>query len=435
MPSKKTPTLVVAVLIVASGFLTAATPAFAASTEKVLYSFCSLSGCTDGSTPGSGLILDGSGNLYGTTTGGGANGWGTVFRLVRRANSLWTENVLYSFCSESACTDGAVPQGNLILDEAGNLYGVTDKGGSGSCGGNACGIVFELSPDGGKWSEKVLHNFDEAGVDGFEPIAGLTLDAAGNLYGTTYLGGAHGKGTVFELTPGSNGTWTETVIHSFCSVGSCKRNGQGPVGGLILGDKGSLYGTTTAGGLSRGNCGAVGCGVVFQLTFSSSGKWKENVLLNFNTRDGSDAALTFDPAENLYGTTPDTVFELKKNNGWAKKVLHTFGKGKDGATLDASVAFDGAGNLYGTTLTGGANRSCSQGVGCGTVFRLRQQGNGKWTEGILHSFNNNGKDGTFPVAGVIVDPARNVYGTTSAGGASGSGCGGSGCGTVFEITP
>jgi hypothetical protein len=129
------------------------------------------------------------------------------------------------------------------------------------------------------------------------------------------------------------------------------------------------------------------------------------------------------------------VFELKKDGGWAKKVLHTFGKGKDGATLGASVVFDGAGNLYGTTLTGGANRSCSQGVACGTVFRLTPQGNGKWTERILHSFNNNGKDGTFPVAGVIVDSAGNLYGTTSAGGTSGSACGGSGCGTVFEITP
>jgi uncharacterized repeat protein (TIGR03803 family) len=152
------------------------------------------------------------------------------------------------------------------------------------------------------------------------------------------------------------------------------------------------------------------------------------VLHDFTNRGGSTTGLMIDIAGNLYGTTLGTVFELKKKGGSTEKVLHTFGKGKDGAVPSASPVFDANGNLYGTTFFGGS-------ANAGTVFRLTPDGNGKWTEKILHSFIKNGKDGTLPGSGVIFDPAGNLYAATAAGGSSGSGCGGSGCGTVFEITP
>ena len=162
----------------------------------------------------------------------------------------------------------------------------------------------------------------------------------------------------------------------------------------------------------------------------ANGKWKEKVLHTFTGQDGREphAGLIFDATGNLYGTTSATVFELKKNDGWAENVLHKFGKGKDGAALSAGVVFDASGNLYGTTVKGGANSS-------GTVFRLTPQGSGKWAEAILHSFKNNGQDGYWPDAGVVFDPAGNLYGTTSAGGTSTLGCSAYPCGTVFEITP
>jgi uncharacterized repeat protein (TIGR03803 family) len=425
MPSKKTVTLLIAVLA-GCGFVTSPAPSFAASAEQVLYNFCSLSGCTDGSLPIAGLTFDGAGNLYGTA-GGGAYGYGVVFQLTPGTGGTWTETVLYSFCPVAGCTDGGGPRGNLVFDAAGNLYGTTAAGGAygSACGGAGCGTVFELSSNGnGTWTETVLHNFNNNGKDGWEPLSGLTLGTGGKLYGTTSSGGTSGAcgslgcGTIFELSPGANGTWTEKVLHHFCSVHACA-DGRAPSAGLVLDPKGTLYGTTPTGGSHNRPCGKLGCGVVFQLKRADL-KWEENVLLSFNTPGGSQAGLILDAAGNLYGTTSVTAFELQKNDGWAEKTLHKFGEGKDGATLSASLVFD-SGNLYSTTLKGGAN-------GSGTVFRLTPQSNGKWTETILHSFINDSKDGFWPLANVIFDANGNLYGTTSAGGAHNSG-------TAFEITP
>jgi uncharacterized repeat protein (TIGR03803 family) len=179
-------------------------------TENVLYNFCSSPNCTDGSLAPSALIFDSSGNLYGTTQDGGAScgpnmECGTVFQLSPGANNTWTENVLYNFCSAADCTDGAVPGvGRLIFDGRGNLYGTTGSGGAygTSCSGYGCGTVFELTPGaGGAWSESVLFSFTPNGVHGAGVSDGLALDAAGNLYGTTYGGGKYGAGTVFKVTP------------------------------------------------------------------------------------------------------------------------------------------------------------------------------------------------------------------------------------------
>src|ERR1019366_934096 len=209
---------------------------------KVLYSF--IHNGTDGGFPQAGLIFDAAGNLYGTTSEGGTSsscsgGCGTVFELTPTAGGGWTEKVLHNFNSNG--TDGANPYAGLIFDAAGNLYGTTTVGGT-----YYYGTVFELTPTaGGGWTEKVLHSFNYNGTDGNNPQASLTIDAAGNLYGTTSGGGTYGnyKGTVFELTPAAGGDWTETVLHNF--VGP---DGAAPLAGLIFDAAGNLYGTTSGGG-------------------------------------------------------------------------------------------------------------------------------------------------------------------------------------------
>jgi len=155
--------------------------------ETVLYSFCAQSGCTDGSHPRAGLVLDAKGNLYGTTYHGGANGEGTVFEV----SPSGAETVLHSFCAQSHCRDGSRPLAGLVLDAKGNLYGTTYSG-------SARDTVFEVSPGG---TETVLHSFTARGTDGYYPSAGLVLDAKGNLHGTTLSGGANGGGTVFRVVP------------------------------------------------------------------------------------------------------------------------------------------------------------------------------------------------------------------------------------------
>lgn len=264
----------------------------------------------DGRAPRANLIFDASGNLYGTTFGGGSDGDGTVFELSPNGDGTWSENVLYSF--QSGGTDGNWPDADLTFDPAGNLYGTTRIGGTDTF---HVGTVFELSPNGhGTWTESILHSFQSDGKDGNTPLAGLVLDTAGNLYGTTeYGGGASCScGTVFELSPGKNGQWTEHILHSF-NV----ENGSGPVAGVIFDAAGSLYGTTFSGG-SRNN------GTVFKLSPNGQGGWKESVLHSFSTlgrgnKDGVNpwAGLILDAAGNLYGTATaggsknnGTVFEI-----------------------------------------------------------------------------------------------------------------------------
>jgi len=211
-------------------------------TETVLYSFCPLSHCPDGSFP-SGLVMDAAGNLYGTTQEGGISpfvggGAGVVFKLA--PNGTYT--VRYSFCPQNGCADGSHPGAGLIIDGAGNLYGTTYQGGT-----NNNGVVFQLAPDG---TYTVLYNFCQQSncADGANPLAGLVIDAAGNLYGTTYQGGTsdHNAGTVFALAP--DGTYT--VLYSFCSVIFCF-DGSFPTASLIMDAAGTLYGTTIRGGAGQ----------------------------------------------------------------------------------------------------------------------------------------------------------------------------------------
>src|ERR1019366_6634594 len=208
------------------------TSTWAAAQEQVLHSF---GNGTDGNDPLGGLIFDASGNLYGTTLGGGTYGGGTVFELTPAGGGSWTETVLHNFDSNG--TDGFTPYAGLIFDSAGNLYGTTRWGGT--YGG---GTVFELTTAaGGGWTEQVLHSFDHNYTDGYYPQAGLIFDAAGNLYGTTSQGGTYVYwGTVFELTPAAGGDWTETVLHNFNQNGT---DGYYPEAGLIFDAAGNLYGT------------------------------------------------------------------------------------------------------------------------------------------------------------------------------------------------
>jgi uncharacterized repeat protein (TIGR03803 family) len=316
-----------------------------------------------GGSPEAGLISDGAGNLYGTTYQGGASYDGVVFELRPPAagKTAWTETVLQSF----NVTNGQYPEAGLIADGAGNLYGTTFFGGA-----NSDGEVFELSPPAAgrkAWTETVLFSFNS--TDGLAPFAGLVADGAGNLYGTTPYGGVNGDGVVFELSPPAAGktAWTETVLQSFNGT-----DGAGPEGGLIADGAGNLYGTTTGGGANS-------VGVVFELSPPAAGKtaWTETVLQSLN--------------------------------------------GTNGAKPQAGLIADSAGNLYGTTYTGGASND-------GVVFELSPPAAGKtaWTETVLQSFNVT--NGQYPEAGLIADGAGNLYGTTLLGGKHGEG-------VVFKLTP
>ena len=402
-----------------------AAPSARAQTYNVLHSF---SGLQDGLYPVSGVTVDVSGNVYGTTNIGGSGtscfeGCGAAFKLTHRGSS-WLLTPLYDFVGGS---DGGNSYARLIIGPDGNLYGTTSQGGGTGCDGVGCGTVFKLSPPAhacGRalcpWSETVLYRFN-GGSDGNSPRgADLVFDQAGNLYGTTYFGGGggcqDGCGTVYKLTH-SGGGWTESIVHSFSQSG----DGQEPWAGVIFDQSGSLYGTTSSGG-------AYGRGAVYQLTPSGSG-FNERVLYSF--QGPSDGVLPYgglilDPAGNLFGTTccagpggGGTVFELTRSQGWAFSVLATFaGDGSNG-----SLVMDATGNLYGTTNEGG-------GFGFGSVFKLTPSGGG-WILTSLHNFCAGGwpcSDGAFPPSGLALDAVGNFYGTTSDGGTYGGG-------VVFEITP
>lgn len=325
-----------------------------------------------------------------------------------------TYSILHNFTSTGG--DGADPHAGLIMDKAGDLYGTTLYGGSSTnCGIDGCGTVFRLDPSG---NETVLYNFTNSNGDGANPHAGLIMDSSGNLYGTTMNGGTSGYGTVFELV-NSSGNYSETVLHSF--GGS---DGANPWAGLITDSSGNLYGTTTNGGTS-------GYGTVFELV-NSSGNYSETVLHSFALGDGAHpfGGLIRDLSGNLYGTA-ESGGNVSLNNGYGYgtvfkvdtfgnfTVLHNF-SGADGSAPLAGLIMDSSGNLYGTTAGGGAS------VYYGTALELDAAGN----EIVLHSFTG-GSDGAFPYAGLTLDPSGNLYGMTEVGG-SFSNCTG-GCGTVFGL--
>ncbi len=365
------------------------------------------------------------GGMFSGWSGGGCTGTGECMVTMNQNQAVTAsfsgagEMMVHSF---GILNDGQNPAANLIPGSPGTYYGTAPLGG---LFGN--GRVFKLSPDGsGGLTETELYDFPSNGINGQNPLAGLTLDAAGNLYGTTVNGGASGRGTVFELMPNGN----ETVLYSFCNQGGTHcTDGANPYGGLTFDAAGNLYGTTANGGAS--GC-TNGCGTVFELSPNSMGGWTETVLHSF--ADGADGAnpeagLTL-AAGNLYGTTVNggtnnrgTVFELSPNGmgGWTETVLYSF-LAMDGANSYANVIFDTAGNLYGTTANGGANSG-------GTFFELSPSTGGGWAESFLYSFGMNGPtDGLNPYAGLLLDQSGNLYGTTRNGGLYTEG-------TIFEMSP
>jgi uncharacterized repeat protein (TIGR03803 family) len=388
--------------------------AAAQSHERVLHAFTvPAPNCFGPAAP---LVADTAGNLYGTTTGGGVSTYGCVFEL-SPIESGWVETVLYNFSS----TDGAYPASAITFDGQGNIYGTTQRGGT-----YDSGVAFELSPTNpGGWTETVLHNFG-SGSDGNGPQSDLIFDRAGNLYGTTTgSGGNRRGGTVFKLTPGLGG-WTETILYAFPTSGP---DGDWPAGGVVMDGAGNLYGATHFGG-------AGGYGSVYRLAILKDGSYRESVIHSFNLYDGWEpkTGLTIDDKGTLYGTTDaggDTiacycgvVFELTKNsNGkWTENVLHSIAA-TDGGSPMGPVVFDGAGNLYAAAQSGGTFAQ-------GTIFMLTPTSIGPWSETILHQFDYqypDGKDGESPYAGVIFNHGR-VFGTTLSGGIYDSGI-------VFRITP
>jgi len=393
--------------------------AASAATEKVLYS---LGNGLDAAYPFDTPVFDAAGNLYGTTWEGGPSNHGTVFELSPVTGGGWTETVLYSFAGSP--TDGGKPSGSLIFDKAGNIYGTTRTGGSPNCKNAPCGTVFELIPgSNGTWTESLIYVFANL-KDGAYPYAGVIMDGAGNLYGMTHEGGAHDLGTVFELSP-SNGGWTKRTLHSFSGT-----DGKFPVSGLVMDTAGNLYGTTEKGGTAN-------LGVAFELSPSGKG-WKETVLYSFaGGTDGSGphVGLILDTLGNLYGTTASggsggcqngcgTVFELSPSGGgWTETIIQTLTLANGSVPND--IVFDSVGNIYGTTRRGGSGKKCNGG-GCGTVFKLTPS-NGTWTETVLYSFRGI-PDGAVPFSGPIVDANGNVFGTTVFGGKYHPG-------VVFEIQP
>ena len=322
---------------------------------KTIYSFSS----SDGHAPQDKLVFDNVGNLYGTTEHGGQYNYGTIFELSPNADGTWSEVTLYSFCQDpnqyGVCLDGNSPTAGLVTDAEGNLYGVTPLGGPGY------GVVFELSPpsqSGGAWDYQVIYDFctTEQCQDGAMPGAKLTFDDSGNLYGTTE------GNTVFELSPSASG-WIETTLFTFCTNGypHCA-DGNLPVAAVTFDAAGNLYGTTEIGGSSKGE----GAGVVYKLTPGST--------------------------------------------GWTETVLTTFSGGKRGGDLYGAINFDSAGNMYSTAFGGGTNDA-------GGVFRLSPSNNAETLVSFLGSDGNIG-----PTAGVLLDPKTNtLYGTTSGGENGGAG--------------
>ena len=360
----------------------------------------------------------------------------TIFTASLFGPTAWgqTFKILHSFGDSG---DGLYPVAGQVFDTQGNLYGVTSEGPSGAeCFGFGCGTVYQLTPNpNGTWTETLIFAFN--GSDGAFPSSSPIFDSQGNLYGSTYCDASYcyDAGFVYELTPGSNGTWTETVLHQFSAI-----YGGGEPQELSFDPSGNIYGDAYSGGLNNTDN-------VFSLNRASG--WQERILHTFGPLNGADGTnpsgvSTLDAEGNFYGSTQGggahrsgVVFQLTKQDGlfWQEALLYQFTGAADG-NFPNGVIFGADGSLYGTTQTGGylGGAVCGFSRGCGTVFKLTPNSNGTWTLTVLYAFEGPG-DGAFPLRGITFDSSGNIYGTTAEGGGTGSACSPYGCGTVFELTP
>ena len=395
-----------AICRIAIGFVAlfiAARPAMAA-TETVIYSFPN-----SGTGYPLGTLTFANGSLYGTGSGDEKTADGGVFKLTNKGG-IWKEKTLVTFDG----ANGSTPFTGPIRGPDGAFFGTTWTGDAYN-GGN----VYAVQKAGGKWVSTTVWAFGGTKGDGTQPYSDLVVDKSGNLYGTTFAGGAANAGTVFELSK-VNGVWTESVLLSFTG----KETGWEPYAGLLLDGSGALFGTTIYGGDNGGD------GTVFTL-YRSGGVWKEKVLYGFSGADGYEPMGTLIRDKNgaLYGTTeyggaPDTgvAFMLSPSGGkWTETVLHVFDwQTGDGFYPIAGLHWAPSGSLYGTTSSGGN-------PGNGTVFELTQSG-GAWNETILHRFGHKKGDGGLLQGGITLDKDGALYGTTFGGGKYNYG-------TVWKVTP
>jgi uncharacterized repeat protein (TIGR03803 family) len=387
-----------------------------AATDKVLYAFCSQTNCSDGAYPYAGVISDKENNLYGTTQqGGSANFAGVVYEL-KETKSGWKETVLYEFTGGA---DGAGPMGQLVFDSAGNLYGIANGGGAGY------GTIYELSPSKGAWTFKVIHTF-QGGDDGVVGIgvSGLVFDNAGNLYGVTEMGGTAGYGTIFELSR-TGSKWKKTILYNF-AAGS---DAEDPLMGLAWDSAGNLYGASVGGG-------ADGCGAVFELAHQKKA-WKERVIYNFTGGDDGCwpefGSVTIPKSGEIYGTTgaggadnQGVIYRLAKSGGtWSETTLYAFTGGNDGGQVFAGVTLDPFGNVFGASAYDGSGSY-------GAVVKLAKQ-KSSWQEKTLLDFT--GKNGGYAYGNIMIGSDNNLYGTTFRGGNLGCNTVNEGCGVIFEMKP
>jgi hypothetical protein len=413
--------------------------------EMILYSF---QNGNDGAQPLASLIMDKDGSLFGTTAGMGGDPCqppcGTVFKLSPPigAGGAWKFRVLYDFTGGS---DGGIPHGNVIFGPDGNLYGTGVRGREIGLGG----VVFRLKrpavPDG-QWKYEVLYHF-RGGFDANAPQGGLIFDKSGNLFGTAALGGQFSNGAVFEASPPirRGGNWTESIIYSFGSGA----DGFFPLAGLAIDGAGDLFGTTEFGGTFTSYCQS-GCGTVFELSPAPHKTWTYTVIQKFDGKtDGAtpEDPLLFDGSGNIYGTTLEgqgnasggyggAAFELTpppaKGQNWSENVLYLFPEYLyDAGYSSAGLIFDSAGNLYGTSQSGGPLYE-------GTAFELRrpEMPGAPWTDKILHNFNKTHGGSTYPFNALVFGVGGELYGTTPYGGYGNCLFGRiKGCGTIFELAP
>jgi len=352
-----------------------------AATATVLYNFCSQQNCADGANPQADLVTDLAGNVWGTTRNGGAHQFGTIFELTK-SSGFTAIGQEYSF--KGGSSDGAFPEAGLVFDsQTGFFYGTTSAGGSGSCN-NGCGTVFAFLP--GNSTDTILHSFGASG-DGATPLAGLVPDTSQNLYGTTSAGGSTkctgGCGTVFLMNPVTN---TYKLLYKLTGGA----DGSDPVAALVFDSQENIWGTAQKGGTN-------GVGTIFELAAPSY------------------TSLAF---EHSFKGTPNGAFPA---------AALTFNKNVGGAL----------GTLYGTTSAGGS-RTCSG--GCGLVFQLKISGH---VISGIYKLTGAGasKTGSAPVGKLALDTdssdarAGHLYGTASMGGINSGNCPSTGCGTLFEICP
>lgn len=374
----------------------------------------SFAGEDDGEYTDTDIAVDRAGNLYGTSVLGGEFGGGTVWQL-SPVGGGWVHTVLYSFTGGA---DGGEPYKGVTLDGAGNLYGTAVTGGSGSCEGG-CGVTYKLTKSGDTWTQRVIHAFT-GGADGSGPGSRVAVDKRGNVYGMTPTGGANGLGVIYLLRPRSSGGYALRVIHTFTGASD---GSSGSAGKLVL-RGGRIFGAATTGGNH-------GSGTVFQLTPTQTGEWDFKTLYSFaGAPDGvfPYGALLFDAAGNIYGTTYyggtnglGAVYKLSPtlSGEWDETVIYSFQAGNDGNSSISNLVSDPAGNLYGTTSEGG--------LGSGTIFELSPGPNETWIESIPHSFQGS-PDGAFPYAGMAGDGSGSFFGATVHGGDTGDG-------TVYKFIP